>query len=361
MTTQGRSEPEPLDLGQTLRWLRRCADLSQRELAARAGVPASTIARIESGAASDPRFRTVERLVSAAGAALAVTTEPQPLPTHPYEAVPDRRGRHFPAHLEARPVLTARDWWGAWWAHWYEIPRPRWPRPAPDHTFDLDRERRDQRRRRACGEQLLPELHLTRSSVGLPDNVRQYVAYDPSGGITGWLGGYLTTDPSSRQREFVLCAVEVAPAWRGVGLGRRLVGRLRDELRAGGDGVVIRVWLGLQAPFGFFRSCGFRLVNPQPAALTLAVAGSGERLGRGGEGGERLLDPPGAAVPGAHQVGDRAELGEGRAGGGGGAGDPVALHRLGGGPGVGFDEGGGTRGGAGDGGEGQDIADDRLG
>ncbi|MGH3680669.1 MAG: helix-turn-helix domain-containing protein, partial [Natronosporangium sp.] len=39
----------PIDLGATLRALRRRADLSQRELAERAEVPASTIARIESG------------------------------------------------------------------------------------------------------------------------------------------------------------------------------------------------------------------------------------------------------------------------------------------------------------------------
>jgi predicted transcriptional regulator len=45
---------------------RRLARLTQRELAQRAGVPQSTIARIESGAI-EPRSSTVQRIVSSAG------------------------------------------------------------------------------------------------------------------------------------------------------------------------------------------------------------------------------------------------------------------------------------------------------
>ncbi|WP_309225124.1 helix-turn-helix transcriptional regulator [Salinispora sp. H7-4] len=56
-----------LDLGATLRALRRRADLSQRELAERSGVPKSTVARIESQPGADPRLRTVERLFHAGG------------------------------------------------------------------------------------------------------------------------------------------------------------------------------------------------------------------------------------------------------------------------------------------------------
>ncbi|MER5458858.1 GNAT family N-acetyltransferase [Micromonospora sp. NPDC002389] len=59
-----------VDVGAMLRVLRRRADLSQRELAALSGVPQSTVARIESGRGTDPRFRTVQRLVSAAGGTL---------------------------------------------------------------------------------------------------------------------------------------------------------------------------------------------------------------------------------------------------------------------------------------------------
>jgi len=50
---------------------RRRAGLSQRALAARAGVPPSTVARIETGAL-DPRIGTVERLLRACGHALEV-------------------------------------------------------------------------------------------------------------------------------------------------------------------------------------------------------------------------------------------------------------------------------------------------
>lgn len=49
---------------------RRRAGLSQRELARRAGVPHSTVARIELGLLS-PRTDTLERLVRAAGRTLA--------------------------------------------------------------------------------------------------------------------------------------------------------------------------------------------------------------------------------------------------------------------------------------------------
>ncbi|MFG3709560.1 GNAT family N-acetyltransferase [Micromonospora sp. NPDC047730] len=62
----------PIDVGAALRALRRQADLSQRELARRSGVPKSTVARIESDPGADPRLRTVERLVRAAGGELVV-------------------------------------------------------------------------------------------------------------------------------------------------------------------------------------------------------------------------------------------------------------------------------------------------
>jgi predicted transcriptional regulator len=54
-----------------LRHARRRAGISQRELAARSGVPQSTIARIESGAV-DPRVGTLRRLLRACGFDLEV-------------------------------------------------------------------------------------------------------------------------------------------------------------------------------------------------------------------------------------------------------------------------------------------------
>lgn len=50
-----------------LREARRRADLSQRELAARAGVPQSTVARIETGVI-DPKASTLRRILRACGA-----------------------------------------------------------------------------------------------------------------------------------------------------------------------------------------------------------------------------------------------------------------------------------------------------
>jgi transcriptional regulator with XRE-family HTH domain len=49
-----------------LRHARARADLTQRELAARAGVPQPMIARIESGR-TDPRVTTLDRLLEACG------------------------------------------------------------------------------------------------------------------------------------------------------------------------------------------------------------------------------------------------------------------------------------------------------
>jgi len=55
-----------VDAGQFIREARRRADLSQRELAARAGVSQSLVARIESGAV-DPSFRRWLQLIRASG------------------------------------------------------------------------------------------------------------------------------------------------------------------------------------------------------------------------------------------------------------------------------------------------------
>src|SRR5690606_23601880 len=86
-----------LDLPAVLRSLRRQADLSQRELAARSGVPPSTVASIESGESANPRAGTVYRLVAATGARLAIVTadgsEPVRLTTDDWY---DQAGRRFP-------------------------------------------------------------------------------------------------------------------------------------------------------------------------------------------------------------------------------------------------------------------------
>ena len=143
-------DPEPrLRLGPVLRALRHCADLSQRELAAQAGVPSATLARIESGATDDPRLRAVERLIGAAGAALIVVdiASGALLRPRPADNLRDEGDRHFPAHFDVRRVREPKDWSGAWWAYWYDIPEPHWPKRLPDYTYDM-RRRRDWRRAR---------------------------------------------------------------------------------------------------------------------------------------------------------------------------------------------------------------------
>jgi transcriptional regulator with XRE-family HTH domain len=59
-----------------LRRARTNAGLSRRALAARAGVPTSTVSRIEDGA-SDPTLTMLDRLVHAAGSTLVVESRPR--------------------------------------------------------------------------------------------------------------------------------------------------------------------------------------------------------------------------------------------------------------------------------------------
>lgn len=61
----------PMNAASVLRYSRRRAGLTQRELAARSGVPQATIARIESGR-SEPRFAMLQRLLRECGQHLAV-------------------------------------------------------------------------------------------------------------------------------------------------------------------------------------------------------------------------------------------------------------------------------------------------
>jgi transcriptional regulator with XRE-family HTH domain len=55
-----------MDAGRLLRYVRKKANLSQRELGRRAGVTQASIVRIEGGDSS-PRFETLDRLLSACG------------------------------------------------------------------------------------------------------------------------------------------------------------------------------------------------------------------------------------------------------------------------------------------------------
>ena len=75
MTVVDRFAPRTTVPGALLTSARVRAGLSQREMAAQAGVAQSTVARIESGHA-DPTFSTLERLLSAAGLEMRIRLEP---------------------------------------------------------------------------------------------------------------------------------------------------------------------------------------------------------------------------------------------------------------------------------------------
>ncbi|MBM0228861.1 GNAT family N-acetyltransferase [Micromonospora sicca] len=272
----------PVDLGVTLRALRRQADLSQRQLAERSGVPQATIARIESGRTADPSFRTVERLVDAVGgvvisvagtssAAPTAAEEARSLPAVPHEELRDAAGRHCPAHLDAREVREPRDWPGAWWAHWHDLPPQRWPMALPAVTYVQDRGERDRRRR---GERVRREVRVRRfTGGGLPATSWGFLAELPDGELVGELRAHersvdllLGYDLDDR-RELVLDGVLVAPGRRLLGIGRRLVEALRAEMDRAGVATVHEV-----AEFGgaaFLRACGFQVEWHRPSALRL--------------------------------------------------------------------------------------------
>ncbi len=134
------STPSSLGVAVLLRAARHHADLSQRELAERAGVDRGMVSRIEAGAVDSPRIATIVRLLHAAGVSLVpVTGAGQPLPTRPFDDARDAAARRWPAHLEVREVKTWLDWWfsrmildG---------------RPLPTHTADWRRNQGRPRRR----------------------------------------------------------------------------------------------------------------------------------------------------------------------------------------------------------------------
>jgi glycine hydroxymethyltransferase len=143
----GGGDPE-LAAGTLLRQARRLADLSQRELAERAGMRRQVVERIESGEAAEPRLSTMLTLLHAAGCHLALRTGHGPK-VEQRDPPRDRAGRRYPAHLDVRPVTTFGSWWGDWPYLSTRAQKvwPKAPRRRPDNTFDLTRWRRDERRR----------------------------------------------------------------------------------------------------------------------------------------------------------------------------------------------------------------------
>ena len=134
-STTGAWPPELAErLADYVTALRRQADLSQRELAALAGVPASTVARLESGATTDPRLSTMAKLAAVAGHRLVMAADDDELLTPEPELrsrCRDLRGRRLPAHLDVAPAME--DWLRPWW-----LPK------RGEFTFIRNRRRRDE-------------------------------------------------------------------------------------------------------------------------------------------------------------------------------------------------------------------------
>lgn len=92
-----------------VRWVRRRADLSQRDLAAQLGVSQSLVAHWENGV-SEPSLRVFLALVALARLQLALVendggaVDVAQQARDDAEAVRDRAGRRFPAHLDVVPV-----------------------------------------------------------------------------------------------------------------------------------------------------------------------------------------------------------------------------------------------------------------
>jgi transcriptional regulator with XRE-family HTH domain len=125
-----------MEAGRWIRAVRRTGRLSQRELAERAGVPRSTVERIESGASS-PRLETFAGLVAAAGLELVVCNADgrRVELDDSHDRLLDRGGRRFPAHLEyARTTgyfdFSGRTWWG-----WHNIAWPFTDEWVPEFTY----------------------------------------------------------------------------------------------------------------------------------------------------------------------------------------------------------------------------------
>ena len=122
-------------LGGLLRRIRRTVDCSQREFARLLGLSATAVAQAETGVRDLPAT-VLARAAELAGLRLAlVDGQDREVPGMAGDAVRDRAGRRFPAHLDTRH--GDEGWW-----HGPE----RYSREPPTYTFDRDRRLRDEYR-----------------------------------------------------------------------------------------------------------------------------------------------------------------------------------------------------------------------
>jgi len=133
---RGQARVGPYPIPGLVRRARRIADLSQREMAAAAGVSRSTVARVESGELT-PSLDVTQRLLATAGLHLVVVDGEGRVvkPMRESDETRDGGGRRYPSHLDT--ILDPKD--GEWWADEFGLARP-------PETFVRDRQRRDRMR-----------------------------------------------------------------------------------------------------------------------------------------------------------------------------------------------------------------------
>lgn len=251
-----------LDLGDALRSLRRQQDLSQRELAQLAGAPISTIARIESGEITNPRLRTVERLVRAAGATVTIQVPEPPAGASPppptAEPIRDAAGRRYPAHLDVRAIYP-----------YFGKDRRLQPPGKPEYTYQLDRAVRDARRRREAVALALPIERVDDGDRQFWQWVMRAQDGTAVGRLTAQAYPYQETSALPRPQT-ILCALEAAPQWPQLVIGQRLLGQLESALTGlGYVEVVTLVHRG--TPAENLRQLGFHHPVRSVLALKLEV------------------------------------------------------------------------------------------
>jgi GNAT superfamily N-acetyltransferase len=202
---------------------------------------------------------------SGSGAGGTEGTGPAAIGPIPHEEWRDAAGRHYPAHLDAEELAHPERWWGAWWAS--TVARDRWPvDQVPRVTFDRSRRQRDERRERAARSALVAiRGGPCESAAGRPGwvwtaaltthgvvvgEVRAH-AFDADVDGVGW-----PVPSPVPAGAVVLDGVSVHPRWRWLGIGRRLLDALREEIS---EPVIVLV--PASAGRGFFEACGFRMAH----------------------------------------------------------------------------------------------------
>jgi transcriptional regulator with XRE-family HTH domain len=119
----------PIDVPGTMRAARRLRLVTQRQLADRAGVPLSTVQRIEAGR-SDPRVGTLANILAVLGVELHGCAAGYPLePDEVRERALDAQGRHFPQNHDVARLVHPEHWWG-----WYRT-NPKVVYNPPTYTY----------------------------------------------------------------------------------------------------------------------------------------------------------------------------------------------------------------------------------